>query len=79
LYSIDINAEELQELHEIHEFVKGFFWDDNYFSCTRETQSYRSIEHYHTHFIPWKLQWKFIRKMLEGQGFPIKEDMKLDC
>jgi diadenosine tetraphosphate (Ap4A) HIT family hydrolase len=78
LYSTDLNDDELLELKEVHKFVKDFFWNSEYFSCTRETQSYRSIEHFHTHFIPWKLQWKFLRKMLEWQGFPIKEDMKLD-
>jgi diadenosine tetraphosphate (Ap4A) HIT family hydrolase len=79
LYSTDFNSEELLELVEVHKFVKRFFWEESYFSCTRETQEYRSIEHYHTHFIPWRLQGKFLRKMLEWQGFPIKEDMKLDA
>jgi diadenosine tetraphosphate (Ap4A) HIT family hydrolase len=52
LYSTDLNNEELLELHEVHKFVKEFFGNESYFSCTRETQDYRSIEHYHTHFIP---------------------------
>ncbi|MEI6710855.1 MAG: hypothetical protein WCK88_00910 [bacterium] len=34
----------------------------------------RSIEHLHIHFLPGKLQGMYLRKMLENQGFPIKED-----
>jgi diadenosine tetraphosphate (Ap4A) HIT family hydrolase len=75
LYSIDLTAEELQELHEVHKFVKDFFEWNNYFSCTRETHECRSIEHYHIHFIPGRLQGSYLRKMLENQGFPIKEDL----
>jgi diadenosine tetraphosphate (Ap4A) HIT family hydrolase len=52
LYSADLNNEELLELQEVYKFVKEFFGNESYFSCTRETQDYRSIEHYHTHFIP---------------------------
>jgi hypothetical protein len=73
-----LSSEELQELKEVYKKVKYFFWEQTYFSCTRETKDYRSIEHYHTHFIPGKLKWKYLRKMLEEQGFPIKEDMKMD-
>jgi diadenosine tetraphosphate (Ap4A) HIT family hydrolase len=72
LYSSDLNNEELLELHEIYKFVEWFFGDENYFSCTRETQNSRSIEHYHMHFIPWKLQWGYLMEMLEEQGFPVK-------
>jgi hypothetical protein len=37
---------------------------------------HRSIEHFHIHYIPGKLQWKYLRKMLEWQGFPIQEDLQ---
>jgi hypothetical protein len=63
------------ELREVNNFVKEFFnWVD-YFSFTRETMSCRSIEHLHIQFLAWKLQWKYLRKMLEKQGFPIKQDL----
>jgi hypothetical protein len=26
----------------------------------------------------WKLQWKFLRKMLEMQGYPIKQDLMIN-
>jgi hypothetical protein len=29
------------------------------------------------HFLVWKLQWKYLRKMLEKQGFPIKQELSL--
>lgn len=31
----------------------------------------RSIEHFHQHFIPGKLQGKYLRNMLMNQGFPV--------
>jgi diadenosine tetraphosphate (Ap4A) HIT family hydrolase len=37
----------------------------------------RSVEHYHIHFIPGRLQGKFIRCMLQGQGFPIEAEVKI--
>jgi hypothetical protein len=36
----------------------------------------RSVEHLHMHFLAGKLQWRYLRKMLENQWFPIKEDLK---
>jgi diadenosine tetraphosphate (Ap4A) HIT family hydrolase len=73
----ELTHEEISELHEIHLFMKGYFGKKDYFSCTRETFANRSIEHYHIHFIPGKLQGKFLRKMLELQGFPIQEELTL--
>jgi hypothetical protein len=29
------------------------------------------------HFIPGALQWKYLRKMLENQGFPIEENLDI--
>jgi diadenosine tetraphosphate (Ap4A) HIT family hydrolase len=37
----------------------------------------RSVEHFHIHFVPWKLQGKYLRKMLQNQGFPIVENLDL--
>ena len=74
-YFLDLNDDEILELKDIHFFIKNFYKENNYFSCTRETMSNRSIEHFHMHFLPWKLQWKYLRKMLMDQGFPIKENI----
>jgi len=74
-YSIELSVKELSELKEIHLFVKTFYWEEQYFSSTRETMWNRSVEHIHMHFIPWRLQWKYLRKMLENQGYPIKEEL----
>jgi len=76
-YSIELSKEEFWELVEIHKFMKDFYQDENYFSVIRETMWNRSVEHLHIHFIPWRLQWKYLRKMLENQWFPIKEDLKI--
>ncbi len=77
-FSSDLSRDEISELHEIYGFMKGYYWEKNYFSCTRETLANRSIEHFHIHFIPWVLKWAFLRKMLELQGFPIQEDLKIE-
>ncbi len=76
-FSHELDQEEIAEIRTIHLFMKGFYGNRDYFSCTRETMANRSIEHLHIHFIPGKLQGKFIRKMLELQGFPIEEDLIL--
>ncbi len=76
VYSTDLTQEELAEFKDIYLFAKNFFWEEDYFSCTRETMAIRSLEHFHIHFVPWKLQGSYLIKMLQNQGFPIKE--KLD-
>lgn len=77
VYSVELKEEEYKELLEIQKFVKNFFASENYFSFTRESMWNRSVEHLHIHFLAWKLKWKFLRKMLELQWFPIKEDLKI--
>jgi hypothetical protein len=58
--------------------VKKFFWDKTYFSFCRETHGTitKSIKHYHMQFIGAELEGKFLRKMLQKQGFPIDQDME---
>lgn len=73
-FSSDLSAEELLELHEVYGEIRRLYGSENYFSCTRETMANRSIEHLHIHFLPGKLQGKYLRKMLENQGFPIQEE-----
>ncbi len=70
----ELSDEEILELKDIALFIKDFYGDGDYFSCLRETMGNRSVEHLHMHYLPWKLQWKYLRKMLMGQGFPIVED-----
>jgi len=72
--SIELSDDELVELHRVYAFMKDFYGEENYFSCTRETMAHRSVEHLHMHFIPGKLQGAYLMKMLEHQGFPIKEE-----
>lgn len=77
-YSVNLTDEHLNELKDIYKVVKDFFKDEEYFSFTRESMWSRSAEHLHIHFLVWKLQWKFLRKMLEMQGYPIKQDLKIN-
>ena len=65
--SEDILKEEFLELYNVHKFIKKYFWKKEYFSFTRETFWNRSLEHYHMHFLNWKLQWRFLREMLKWQ------------
>jgi hypothetical protein len=60
----------LLEMKDIYKFVKNFYWNEDYFSCTRETMWCRSIEHFHIHFLPWKLYADCLIEMLKEQGFP---------
>lgn len=76
-FSVDLSEEEFLEFRKVQLFVKEYFWEKHYFSATRETMGNRSVEHLHIHFIPWKLQGKYLRKMLELQGFPITENLKI--
>ena len=76
-FSHELTPAEITELYDIYKFMKEYFGEKHYFSCTRESMSNRSIEHFHMHFIPWALQGKFVRKMLEWQGFPIQEKLEL--
>ena len=78
-FSVELSSQEFAEMKEIQEFVKGFFKgkSKDYFSATRETMWNRSVEHVHIHFISWKLQWKYLRKMLQNQGFPIVQELEV--
>ena len=76
----ELGKEIWSEMREVCTWMDNFYWTRWYFSCTRETLSdgdrdARSIEHYHMHFIPGRLQGKYLRKMLQNQGFPVEEDL----
>jgi len=76
----ELGVDEYSELPEVHVFMKDFFekmWEKDYFSATRETMGNRSVEHYHMHFIPWRLQGKFVRCMLQNQWYPIEAEVKI--
>ncbi|NDK08461.1 hypothetical protein EOM39_04420 [Candidatus Gracilibacteria bacterium] len=76
--SIELSDDELLEMKDIYSFVKDYFGEENYFSCTRESMGNRSIEHYHMHFVPGRLQGKYLRKMLENQGYPIVQELDIN-
>lgn len=80
VHAVDFPTEVWSELGEVHKWIQDFYGTRGYFSFTRETMSdgdrdTRSIEHYHTHFLPGRLQGKYIRKMLQNQGFPVEQDL----
>ena|GEM_PF-1626848 len=37
----------------------------------------KSIKHYHMQFIGAELEGRYLRKMLQNQGFPIEQDLSL--
>lgn len=81
MYATEFSAEVWSELGEVHAWIREYYkpWEKGYFSCTRETLQNkngdsRSIEHYHIHFLPGQLEGRYLRKMLEHQGFPVKEE-----
>jgi len=76
-FSHELDRDEIAELHEIYAFVKDWYGDRQYFSCTRESMANRSVEHLHIHFLPGKLQGKWLRKMLQTQGFPIEQELTI--
>lgn len=64
----ELDNQELLELKKVHEFVKQYYKGGEYFSATRESFWNRSVQHYHTHFFPWKISDKKIIEMLDDQG-----------
>lgn len=56
LFSRELSPEETLELMDIHRFLASFYGEEEYFSCTRESLSNRSVEHIHMHFIPGRLK-----------------------
>lgn len=78
----EFTQEKWSELNQVHRWISDFYGGKWYFSFTRETigdgdRESRSIEHYHTHFCPWRLQGKYLRKMLQNQGFPVEQDLEI--
>ena len=72
------------ELLKIFNLIKGkkliqtkLLTKEEYFSFTRETMSNSSVEHLHIQFLVWKLQWSYLRKMLQSQGFPVEQKLKM--
>lgn len=75
-YSREFSNEEWIELWEVHKFVEKFYGNSIYFSFTRENfipecNDGRSVEHWHIHFLPGILEWRFLRMMLTEQGYTI--------
>lgn len=75
----EFTEEEIAELKQVHEEVKKFFWEKSYFSFCRETHgtNTKSIKHYHMQFIGAELEGKYLRIMLQKQGFPIDQDLEV--
>lgn len=75
VFAYEFDKEIWSEMPEVHAWIRDFYKGKVYFSCARENDmEQRSIEHYHLHFMPGKLQGKYLRKMLQNQGFPIEAE-----
>jgi len=55
-YNHELLSEESIELPLAYKYIKDFYKEEQYFSFTRESMANRSVEHVHTHFLPWKLK-----------------------
>lgn len=77
IYSKDLTINHYSELKIVYNEVEKYLKWENYFSFTRESLANRSVEHLHIHFLVWELQWKFLRKMLELQWYPIVQELKI--
>lgn len=55
-FSYELTTEETSEMADAYKFIKDFYGNGKYFSATRETMDNRSIEHFHIHFLPGRLQ-----------------------
>ena len=76
IFSHELSSDETKELSDAYKWIKDFYDDQIYFSCTRESMTNRSVEHLHMHFLPGRLQGKYLRYMLMKQGFPVEEDLE---
>jgi diadenosine tetraphosphate (Ap4A) HIT family hydrolase len=56
MYSYELDKSQTEELAEAYTWIKDFYGEQIYFSCTRESMANRSVEHFHTHFLPGRLQ-----------------------
>lgn len=80
VHASEFSPEVWAEMVHVHAWVRDFYGEKGYFSFTRETandgdRDTRSIEHYHMHFCIGRLQGKYLRKMLQNQGFPVEQDL----
>jgi len=64
---------EYSELADAEKYIKEFFGEEWYFSFTRESMSERSVEHFHTHYIPGRLKRRVLTEMLLEQWYPWME------
>ncbi len=74
-FSHELENFETEELTEVYKQIQKFYAQQIYFSFTRESLANRSVEHLHIHFVPGKLQGKYIRNMLMKQGFPVVQNL----
>ena len=68
-FSYEISPDMYSSLWEMYNFISEYYWNEEYFSLTRESFWGRSIEHLHTHFIPWKIHGSDVEGILKKQGF----------
>jgi diadenosine tetraphosphate (Ap4A) HIT family hydrolase len=60
----ELTENEFYGLKEAHKFLKDFFGKESYFSFSRDSFAERSVEHFHTHFMPGRLRRKSLVTML---------------
>lgn len=68
-YSYEISSDESCDMSEAYRFIKRYFWEEDYFSFTRESFAERSVEHFHTHFISGNIPRIALVEMLVKQWY----------
>lgn len=65
----ECSSTEMSEFPVAQKFIHDFFGDVRYFSFMRESLANRSLEHFHYHYLPWKMWYTDIEYFLKQQGF----------
>ncbi len=60
-----LSQEETQELPLIEQYIKEYYQETDYFSFTRHTNQWRSLEHLHYHYLPWTITPSDIELILQ--------------
>ena len=67
----NLTAAELKEFQKVEQFFEEYYLKQGkeYFSFVRQSVLSRSLEHLHYHYLPGRIYYENIEKMLKKQGF----------
>ena len=65
----DISPEAFAEMPIIENFMREIYGEEDYFSFVRQSITGRSLAHIHYHYLPGKMYYEALERMLSGQGY----------